>query len=455
MKKSDYKGWKDVFCFSFMQGVKEKSYIIFLIIMAVAMLVGPLFLNLFGGDEEKEIDITVEKLVIYDEVGLPIDYKKAFAGSNCENVVVEVVSEATEDSFDEYIQKYEENKALKEMALQISFEESGYFDLKFVMSANGDLTEEECEEVVVAFDAFFTEEKLRAIDVTEEQLIFINQVVENEVVFTDAEGNLLAEEEKSEGISMEEYYVLLGGIMICMMLITLSGSSIANSIVTEKSTKVVEYLMINVRPMALIVGKILSSLLLTVIQFAVIGVCYLLSNVLQSVVLGAENVKSLSETLSIFALFAGVSPINIVMAILIIFMGILFFSILAGLAGASVSKMDELAEGMKIYQLCMVVGAYIGIGICIMEMIGGVDPMVINICSMIPISTPFIVPVTLLMGRSTTLIAVIGFCLLTIITILLYLFTANVYESMIFYNGKVLKFKDILQIAKVRRKEGK
>jgi len=227
MRKSDYRGWKDVFCFSFIQGIKQKSYAIFLIIMMVVMLVGPLFINLFEKDEEETIDITVEKLVVFDEVGIPIPYEKAFEGTTCGNVVVEMATEPA--SFDEYVEGYEAEDASKEMAVRISFEDAGLFDLKFVMSSNEELTEEACEEVVVAFDSFFTAEKLKAIDVTEEQYAFINQVVENEVVFTDAEGNLIAAEEKTEGISMEEYYVLLGGIFVCMMVINLSGSSIASS----------------------------------------------------------------------------------------------------------------------------------------------------------------------------------------------------------------------------------
>lgn len=452
MRKSDYRGWKDVFCFSFMQGIKEKSYIVFLVIMSLLVLVGPLVLNLFSSKEEKELEVTVEKLVVFDEVGLPIDYQKAFEGTNCKNVKVEITLESDSSAFENYIAMYETEEDLKEMALRISFDETGRFDLNFVKSADADLSEDECMAVAEVFDAFFTEEKLSAIDVSKEQFAFINQGVITEVVFTDEEGAIIEEEEKPEGISMEEYYVLLGGILVCTMLISLSGGTIANSVVTEKSTRVVEYLMINVRPMALIVGKILSSLLLTLIQFAVVGVCLLFSNVVQGLVLGAENVKPLSETLSFLSVFAEVNPVNVILALLIIFMGILFFSILAGLAGASVSKMEELAEGLKIYNFAMIVGAYIGIGICIAEMSGGVNPMIVNVCSLVPIATPFIVPATLLMGRSTTIIAVIGLCLLTIITVLLYMLTANVYEAMIFYNGKVLKFKDILQIAKVRRK---
>ena len=74
---------------------------------------------------------------------------------------------------------------------------------------------------------------------------------------------------------MEEYMVLLMGIMIVTMIVSLSGGSIATSIVTEKTTRVVEYLMINVRPMALIVGKILASLVMVFVQHWVSVILFL------------------------------------------------------------------------------------------------------------------------------------------------------------------------------------
>jgi len=181
MRKSDYRGWKDVFCFSLVQGIKQKSYVVLLVIMMVVMLVSPLFMNLFEKDEEETIDITVEKLVIFDEVGISVPYEKAFEGSVCENVVVEMATEAA--SFEEYIKGYEAEDSSKEMAVRISFQDAGLFDLKFVMSSNKELTEEACEEVVKVFDSFFTEEKLKAIDVTEEQFAFINQKVYAKGVF--------------------------------------------------------------------------------------------------------------------------------------------------------------------------------------------------------------------------------------------------------------------------------
>ncbi len=455
MKKTDYRGWQEVFRFSFEQGFKQKSFKGFLIIMCVLFLLGPTVLTLFqSGEDAEETKVTVENLYVFDEVGLPIDYENAFAETELSAVKVSVKTDMTYEEYTRSIEESENSKDSKDIGVQIRHESAGYFQLTFVRATEDALEDDECDMVGDTFTVFFEEAKRKAIDVSQEQMDFINQSVGTKILFAEEDGTITPEEEAEDGISLDEYYVLLGGIMLCTMIITLNGSSVANAIVTEKSTRVVEYLMINVRPMALIVGKILSCLSLTLIQFGVMGAAYFGSTLIQKAVFSEQELSAAAESTSALAAFSGISPVNVILAVLIVLMGVLFFSILAGLAGASVSKMEELAEGMKVYQMVQVIGAYIGIGICLMEMIGGVNPLIINICGLIPISTPFIVPAMLLTGRMTMVVALIGLALLTVITVVLYLFTASVYESMIFYNGKVLKLKDILAISKVRRGKG-
>ena len=128
----------------------------------------------------------------------------------------------------------------------------------------------------------------------------------------------------------------------------------------------------------------------------------------------------------------------------------MLYSILAGLAGASVSKMEEMAEGLKLYNVIMVAGSYMGLALCIVLMLGE-NPVFTNICCLVPISAPFVVPACLILNKIPLWIGLLGLAMILIIVACLFSFTAKVYESMIFYNGSVMKLKDILQIAKNRR----
>ena len=471
MKKSDYIGWQEVFRFSLTQGLKEKAYYGSLIFFAIVLILSQPVISLiqsFGGEEEA-YHSEVTDFTIYDETGLEIDYAQALVGEGFEDIVIHTDSSMT---FEEHVKlledsvEDEEAEPSTELIVQVKYEDAGYFNMSFVKASNADLSEDDCEQVADTFYAFFDEARIDAMEVTAEQLAFLNKTVDTKLEFVTETGEIVPEEEKAEGISMEEYMILLMGITVVTMIISLSGASVATSIVTEKSTKVVEYLMINVRPMALIVGKILSCLLLVIIQFAVIGISFGISSVLKLLLFGEQEITvegtaaaGTVEMSAVMELLSGISLVDVLIAVVVILGGVLFYCILAGLAGASVSKMDEITEGLKLYNMVMVVGAYLGIGMCIVLMSGGDNQLFVNICSLVPISAPFVVPACVLLGKISMSIALISMVLILVVTGLLFAFTAKVYESMIFYNGSVLKFKEILMIAKNRtqaeRKEEK
>lgn len=449
MKRNEYAGWKEVYVFSLRQEIKQKSFRSFLILMCLVILAAvPVSTWLQGRDREETKATEVSRFTIYDETGLGIDYSHALEGERYENMYVAV---EPGEGFASHVQVLEEMQDSTEVIVHVTYEEEGYFNLTFVKAAAADLKNKDCEALSQDFEKFFQDARIRVVDVDQEQLDFINQPVETQVEYTTQEGEITPEE-GGEGISMTEYYVLLAGIVIVMMIVNMGGGQIALSIVTEKSTKVVEYLMINVRPMALIVGKILAALTTVVIQFAAYGVSYLLSGEISRLIFG--NIWSGAEAeqrSGIMELFSHVNGGTLLLAAVMILVGVLFFSIVAGLAGASVSRMEEMAEGLKIYQMLLVVGSYVGIFLCIMQMMGNVSDVVVNICCILPLSAPFVMPANLLLGKVGVGTGLVSLAVVIICTAALFSFTAKVYESMIFYNGNVLKFKDILQIAKNRR----
>lgn len=455
MKRSDYAGWKEVFSFSLRQEMKQKSFRGLLIVMCVLILAFvPVSTWLSQRGEEQEKDTEVSLLTIYDETGLHIDYTHALEG---ERYAAMQVAQVYGEGFEEHVKTLEESEDSTELIVHIAYEEAGYFNLTFVKAASAALKDKDCDKLTEDFESFFQDARISAVDVSQEQLDFINQPVETRIEHTTSEGEITPEEE-GEGISMTEYYVLLAGIVIVMMIVNMGGGQIAFSIVTEKSSRVVEYLMINVRPMALIVGKILAALTTVIIQFAAYGVCYLISSGISGLLfgsagtfLGSTQGGETQQMSGIGAMFAGVNAGTVLLAFIMILAGVFFYSIVAGLAGASVSKMEEMSEGLKLYQMLLVVGSYIGIFLCIMQMMGNVSQTVVNICCVIPLSAPFVMPANLLLGKLSMPVALISLALVLLSTAVLFSFTAKVYESMIFYNGNVLKLKDILQIAKNRK----
>ena len=79
MNKSDFKGFKQVFLFEFMTGIKKPVFLVFLaIICAMSLLIMPIMTiveNLKGDDTDDNKKSVIESVYIYDETGLSLDYE--------------------------------------------------------------------------------------------------------------------------------------------------------------------------------------------------------------------------------------------------------------------------------------------------------------------------------------------------------------------------------------------
>ena len=461
MRKSEYIGWKEVFHFTLVQGVRGGAYKGFLIVGCLILLLAQPVVNFFKtmDKEEEAYHCEVTELTVYDEVGLPIDYTQALADEGFKDVKINT---APTMSFDDHMKlleeksKDKEGEKSKEVIVHMTYEEAGYFNLTFVKATS--VNYRECQKLVDTFKSYFDEERMKAVEVTQEQLEYLNQSVDTKIEFLEQTSEVMLEE-GNESISIEVYMVSMLCVLGISMLISLSGSSIAISIATEKSTKVVEYLMINVRPMALITGKIMGTLVMVLVQFLVMGGSYGLSTLIARALFRAdvgysgsiEAVDSTVKISNVMKVLSDISILEFVMIGTVIFVGILFFSVFFGLAGASVSKLDEINEGLTLCNVLMCVGATIGMLMCSYFLHDGGNQMLVDVCCLLPISAPYVLPTSILLGKISTSMAIISILILLITTSALFKFTAKVYEAMIFYNGKVLKLKDILQMAKRSR----
>jgi len=157
------------------------------------------------------------------------------------------------------------------------------------------------------------------------------------------------------------------------------------------------------------------------------------------------------DSSAMLELLSGVNVGEALIALVAVICGMLFFCMLAGLCGATASKLEELAESTKLYTMLLIVGFLLSFAVVMMMVSGAGNPTFTNICCLVPISSPFLLPSCLLLGKVPLGISIIGLVILVVFVWALFTLAAMVYESLIFYNGKVMSFKDILQIAKNRR----
>lgn len=461
MKKSDFTGWREVFSFTFAQTVKQKSYAIFLVIFSViALFYSTATAVIAQVGDRKDSKSAISEVVIFDETGLQIEYKDVFTSKKFKNVKI---TSNPAKSIDEYEKQMEEN-ADETMLIKVNFDqEHEQYDMLFVLGKKISMSEITKEEFSEEFCKYFRQASLEAVGISEQQRDFVQTQIAKDVKELSETGEVI--EKEKEGISYTDYFITLALLMVCMMLINLSGNQIALSIVTEKSTRVIEYLALNVRPLALIFGKLVASIVTSSLQMITVGFCYIASPIVSNwltprvlkwffgITLSAEtNAEMADETLAnSVQMIHSIKIEYIFLALLFIILGIIFFGIIAGLLGACASKMEEMQETMSLFQMLLIFGCYADMALVIIQMVGKANPILSKILSICPITSPFIVPCNMLLGKMSWALILASFLVMMVAIVLLFLLTANVYEAMIFYNGKALKLKDIISLASSKK----
>ena len=72
----------------------------------------------------------------------------------------------------------------------------------------------------------------------------------------------------------------------------------------------------------------------------------------------------------------------------------------------------------------------------------------------LPLSSVFVVPAYLILGKISLATALISFGILVASTIFVWFFVTKVFETVLYNNGSVMKFKQILAIYKESGKKG-
>ena len=202
------------------------------------------------------------------------------------------------------------------------------------------------------------------------------------------------------------------------------GMWVANGVVEEKSTRVVEVLLARIRPQRLLAGKILGIGLLGLLQLAVIA------GISLGVALAAGTVDIPPGTVSAVA------------ASLVWFvLGYALFACLFGMAGALVTRQEELQN--SIGPMMLVFFASIGLSIAAIT-----DPgsTLSRVASFIPTAAPVVMPVRIALGEAS-FVDVAGSVLVTLAAIAAVVpLAARVYRRSVLHTGAPISLRRALRV---------
>lgn len=227
-------------------------------------------------------------------------------------------------------------------------------------------------------------------------------------------------------------YIL--GIVLTMLIffaIYYYGYGVSMSIASEKTSRVMETLIVSAKPSRILLGKCLAMGVLGLCQFTgtiIFGAaCYRL--------LIPDNFLLIGMQLSLSAFSVGSAFLIIVYFIL----GYSLYAVMNAVCGASVSKIEDLNSAMMPVMMIAMLSFYIGYFTAVT---GSGNGLFQKIAMYIPFCSPFIVPFKLLNNDISTLDLVISITALIIAIVVITYVSIRVYSASVLHYGKKLKFKE-------------
>jgi ABC-2 type transport system permease protein len=458
------KGWKQVFKFTYLQMIRSKAYIVSTVIIAACLLLMSLGINflpgllaenlgdLFGGsgNDEAQTTLAVETLYISDlsEI-IPAPDFGFFSELGVEVVMI---SADEIEGITAQVKTSREAIALIEITKQ---------DLTYNLLASrpeyeGSIDASDCNTVInyMTWAVWYMHQL--SIGVPAESIDYVTAQVTSQVT-------IAGESPRNEfAVLLANSILPIISALVLFMFIIMYGQLTAQAIATEKTSRVMETLLTSVRPMAVILGKVLGMGLASFTQFAVLfltgfGASAIvapfgaLGQVFGSVEIPIDDVEMQMVQNAFGEAFSGFNAMSVVWIIVIFLLGFLFYSLIAGLFGATISRIEDLQSALQPMSLIGVLGfmmAYISPIFNIEELSGDGVNIVQRISYYLPISSPFALPAAIISGEMSTGGILISVTVLAVFCVLMLMFVSKVYETIVMHTGNRITVGAMFKMAK-------
>jgi len=210
------------------------------------------------------------------------------------------------------------------------------------------------------------------------------------------------------------------------MLVLMSGQGVANSVASEKTSRVMEVMLGKVHPTITMVAKILSSLLGILLPMVAIVIGVVISEIMGFVRL-QFIIDVVNDFFSIDAL---------ILAVIVLILGYFCFIFLFAAAGAIANSVESLTSTLTplIYMTMVPLFASMWLDL------GGT---VMNILVYVPVMSPFVLTQRFLMDYSGMVEVAIVLILMAIFSVITLIISARLYMNGISHTSEKVTIKDL------------
>lgn len=416
-----------VMSFTMRNKIRNKSFLITTIILAVLIVVGanvPTLLDKFasGGGPAKVGYLT-------DEPGDVIKgLEQAFGKQEKPDVqLVPIEASGTEDEKTTALKQAIEDKKIKGYLRFAANEAAGFPDVTYYSKKM--LDTDTAQALQNALSSVKTEQAVKDAKLSQEQLAKLFSPVKLNSVQISDNANGKTEEQQATAIILT--YVIL---ILLFMSVMFTGQLIANEITAEKSSRVMEIIVTSVSPLKQLFGKVIGTFFVGLLQLVVLVGAGVVNLALPQ---NADSLKSMGIDLST------IEPRMIVFAVIFYLIGFFLYAMIFAAIGSIVSRTEDLGQAVMPVTMLTLAGFYIAI-----FSMTHPDNSIVTVCSYIPFFSPFIM--FLRIGLANPAWWEIGLSVAILVASVLALgwLSAKIYRTGVLMYGKRPTIKELIKAMK-------
>ena len=241
------------------------------------------------------------------------------------------------------------------------------------------------------------------------------------------------EKEESFGVIIAKIFVPMIFVLLIYFMVLMYGQSISKALIIEKNSKLMEMLLTSIKPHAIVLGKILAMYLNAIMQMGI----WIISAVAGFIV-GDRVAKNMfnsydNSIIKVINLIradssSAFSVSAIIIGIAAMFIGFLLYCVFAALVASNITKAEELANGMSVFQMVTIAGF---LGAYMLPLLQADSPIV-DILRYVPVTSPFMITSDVIIGNIGIIGAIVSVLIMIATTVVMIIMTGKNYKKKVF-----------------------
>lgn len=453
--KNELKGLGKIFAFTFERQVKSTGYLVGTIVFALLCFLLPAGImaavEYFGGDSDSAVETAavspVQTVYVADETDGAADWNlltqagsETFGGISyvtCGSLE-EADAQAGQEEHSLILLLEEAKKTAQENTLsQASNGSQNGYQMHLLLPDNTSLSEGDAGDLESFLQANFQIILLQksGIDPAAAAELLVPATTEVTTVGEEA----LSETEAALESMREVLGMLLPylNIMILYFLVLFYGQGVANNVIMEKTSKLMDTFLVAVKPTAMVFGKVLAVTAASMLQFVIVA-----ASLIGGFAAGSALVRMINPDSDMLLLlffdslseFQGVLTVpGILLAVVMMVSGFFLYCSLSAIGGSAAGKPEDLSSTNVVFTTVLIVSFLAAL------YAGGIGSMdseaFAKWLDFVPFTSILVTPSRIMLGEVSLGMGFVSLLLVLIVSVLCLLLAGKVYRMMALYKG--------------------